>query len=72
MPREWVKVVVELSQGGPLKVVMIAEVDKILGSTEGGRWLEYFKASLLEWVGSNGFIELPVAIIGTINRFEWD
>jgi hypothetical protein len=72
MPREWVRVVVELSQGGPLKVVMITNVDEILGSTEGGRWLKSFKASFLEWVGPNEFIVLPLAIIGAINRFEWD
>jgi hypothetical protein len=51
---------------------MITDVDKVFRSTEGGRWLESFEASLLEWIGSNGFIELPVVIVGTVDWFKWN
>ncbi len=51
---------------------MIANFDEVLRCTEGGRWLESFEADLLEWIGSNGFIELPIAIVGTVDWLEWN
>ncbi len=54
---------------------MIANVDEVLRGArkgEGGSNPLRPEASLLEWIGSNGFIGLPVAIVGTVYWFEWN
>ncbi len=68
-PREWI---VELSQCGPMQIFIITTLCEVSRGGKRLRWVKALEACFFEWVVANDFIELAVAIVGTIEGLEWD
>ncbi len=68
-PREWI---VELGQCGPMEIFIIATLCEVSRGGERLRWVKALEACFFEWVVADDFIEFAVAIVGAIERLEWD
>ncbi len=68
-PREWI---VELGQCGPMELFIIATLREVSRGGKRLRRVKALEACFFEWVVADDFIELAVAIVGTIEGLEWD
>ncbi len=68
-PGEWI---VELGQCGPMKVLEIAELREMSRDSERLRWVESLKACLLEWMVTNDFVQLAIAIVSAVEGLKWN